>query len=213
MWFTMSLIVILSAVVALWLAESRRRERAIERDWELVLTPRGERQLNRFATQVHDSLAVTDMTYARAREAHDRGDSERARHLIDTGCELIGAYAPRMTNALTAMAALSRMAAAVAPVRPLRADRFRLSQIVQVAHLARLLHHLAATTADRFRLRVYMLQRGFGVAAKIALRWRTAPPNLFDEVGELHHDVGVLSDESLTTLKALLVSMDAERRV
>ena len=134
-WFTASLIVILGVVVALWLAESRRRERAIERDWELVLTPRGERQLNKFTAQVHDSLAVTDLTYARAREAHDRGDSEQARHLIDAGCELIGAYAPRMTNALAAMAALSRMAAAVTPVHPLRADRFQLSQLVQVAVL------------------------------------------------------------------------------
>jgi hypothetical protein len=199
-------------ILVLLFLGGRRQEVAIERDWELVLTQRGQRKLDAFTEDVKAELALSELTYDRAREARDRGDLEAARKLIDSGCELIAAYAPRMHSALAAMSALSRMAAAVAPVRPLRAERFHLSQLVQLAHVGRLLHHLAASTADRFRLRVHILQRGFGVVAKVALRWRTAPPELLDAVGALHHDVGVLSDESLVTLKALLVSMDAERR-
>jgi hypothetical protein len=199
-------------VVVLLVLGGRRQERAIERDWELVLTPRGQRKLDAFTMDVRAELALSELTYTRAQEAHDRGDLAAARQLIDSGCELIAAYAPRMHNALAAMGALSRMAEAVAPVRPLRAERFHLAQMVQLAQLGKVLHHLAASTADRFRLRVHILQRGFGVAARVALRWRKAPPAFLEHVAALHHDVGVLSDESLVTLKALLVSMDAERR-
>lgn len=212
--FVLALFVLaaVASLLALLFFSGRRREETIERDWQLVLTPRGQAQLNKFSETVRDELALSDLQYARAKEADARGDLVAARRMVDMGCELIAAFAPRMSNALSGMAALSRMAAAVAPVRPLRAERFQIGQLAQLANIGRLLHHLTVGSADRFRLRVHILRRGFGTVAAVAMRGPVSA-DMWAEVGALHHDVGVLSDESLVTLRALLVSMDAERRV
>jgi hypothetical protein len=212
-WFFVPVLATLALLVALLLIDGRRRERAIERDWELVLTPRGQRRLQRFADGVHDELALADLTCERAAEARDQGDLAAAYRLVDSGCELIAAFAPKMVHALAAWMVLSRMAAAVAPVQPLRPRDFRLAQLVQLAYLSRFLHHLLVSTAERFRLRVYVLQRGFRTVGALALRWRGAPVTPWDDLAAARHDVGTLSEESLESLRILLVSLDAERRI
>jgi len=211
-WFFVPVLITLAALVALLFVDGRRRERAVEREWELVLTPRGQRRLERFAANVHDELALAGLTYERAAEARSQGDHRAAYRLVDSGCELIAAFAPRMVHALAAWMVLSRMAAAVAPVRPLRPRDFRLAQIVQIAYLSRLVHHLLVTTAERFRLRVYLLQRGFRTVGALAVRWRGSPVTPWQDLADAHHDVNTLSEESLETLRILLVSLDAERR-
>jgi hypothetical protein len=212
-WFFAPLLATLVLLVVLLVIDGRRRERAIERDWELLLTPRGQRRLERFASSVHDELALADLTYERAAEARDQGDLFAAYRLVDSGCELIAAFAPKMVHALAAWMVLSRMAAAVAPVKPLRPRDFHLAQLVQIAYLSRFLHHLVVSTAERFRLRVYLLQRGFRVVGALALRWRGAPVTPWNELAAVRHDVNTLSQESLETLRVLLMSLDAERRM
>jgi hypothetical protein len=212
-WFFVPVLATLAALVVLLFVDGRRRERAVERDWELVLTPRGQRRLERFAAGVNDELALAELTYERAAEARDQGDLTAAYRLVDSGCELIAAFAPRMVHALAAWMALSRMAAAVAPVQPLRPRDFHLAQLVQLAYLNRFLHHLLVSTAERFRLRVYVLQRGFRTVGALALRWRGAPVTPWSDLAAAHHDVGTLSEESLESLRVLLVSLDAERRI
>lgn len=213
MWFFVPVIATLALLVVLLLVDGRRRERAIEREWELVLTPRGQRRLERFAAGVRDELELAGLTHERATEARDQGDPAAAYRLVDAGCELIAAFAPKMVHALAAWMALSRMAAAVAPVQPLRPRDFRLAQLVQLAYLSRFLHHLLVSTGERFRLRVYMLQRGFRTVGALALRWRHAPVTPWDDLADAHHDMGTLSEESLESLRILLVSLDAERRM
>jgi hypothetical protein len=212
-WFFVPVLATLALLVVLLLVDGRRRERAIERDWELVLTPRGQRRLERFAAGVHDELALADVTYERAARARDQGDLAAAFRLVDAGCELIAAFTPRMVHALAAWMVLSRMAAAVAPVRPLRPRDFRLAQLVQLAYLSRFLHHLVVSTAERFRLRLYLLQRGFRTVGALARRWRGAPVTPWSDLAAAHHDVGTLAEESLESLRVLLVSLDAERRL
>lgn len=212
MWFFIPVLATLALLLVLLFVDGRRRERAIEREWELVLTPRGQRRLERFAAGVHDELALAELTYERAEEAREQGDLTAAYRLVDSGCELISAFAPKMVHALAAWMVLSRMAAAVAPVHPLRPRDFKLAQLVQLAYLSRFLHHLVVSTAERFRLRVYMLQRGFRTVGALALRWRGAPVTHWSELAAAHHDMGILSEESLESLRILLVSLDAERR-
>jgi hypothetical protein len=213
-WFWLLLAGTVVAVGLLLVIDGLRRERRIARDWELVLTPRGQRALDRLESDVRAELELAEMTHQRAAEARERGDIKEAMRLVDAGCDLIGAYAPRMIKALAAMMVLSRMAAAVAPVRPLRPRDFRLAQLVQLAYVGRFVHHLLVTTAERFRLRAYLLQRGFKTVGSLALRWRSSVPDPgFDGLGDVTHDVGALSDESLVTFRVLLVSLAAERRV
>lgn len=197
---------------AILFIDGRRRERTLSREWELILTPRGEHAFRKLEEDVQVELELATLTYNEAEEARLRGDTEMAKRLVDEGCQLIEEFAPRMVRALAAMAVLSRMAAAVAPVRPLRPRDFRLAQLVHLAQISRFFHYLLVTTAERFRLRVYVLQRGFRTVAALALRWRGAPHRPWDDVDAANHDVGTLSSESLLTFRTLLVSLAAERR-
>jgi hypothetical protein len=213
MWFWLILgawCVIGAAILAI---DGRRRERVLSRDWELILTPRGEHAFRKLEDDVRAELELAELTYTEAEEARQRGDLDGALRLVDEGCQLIEEYAPRMVRALAAMAVLSRMAAAVAPVRPLRPRDFRLAQLVHLAQVSRFFHYLLVSTAERFRLRVYVLQRGFRTVAALALRWRETPAvPRWDGVDAANHDVGTLSNESLLTFRTLLVSLGAERR-
>ena len=210
MWFffTFGLAFLLLGLVLF--LDGLRRERALARDWQLILTPRGEESYRSLKDQVQAELELADLTYQQATQARERGDIEQAMRLMDSGCELIEAFAPRMVRALAAMSVLSRMASAIAPVRPLRPADFRLSQLVHLAYVSKFLHHLLVSTAERFRLRVYLLQRGFRTIGGLAFRWRREP--VFEGLHDVKHDVVTLSDESLLTFRTLLVSLAAERR-
>ena len=198
--------------IAILVIDGRRRERVLAREWELILTPRGEHAFRKFEDDIQAQLGLASITYNEAEEARSRGDLDVAKRLVDEGCQLIEEFAPRMVRALAAMAVLSRMAAAVAPERPLRPRDFRLAQLVHLAQISRFFHYLLVTTAERFRLRVYVLQRGFRTVAALALRWRETSPRSWDGVDAANHDVGTLSNESLLTFRTLLVSLAAERR-
>jgi hypothetical protein len=212
MWFWIILGAWCLIGAAILVIDGRRRERTLSREWELILTPRGEHAFRKLEEDVQAELELATITYHEAEEARLRGDTELAKRMVDEGCQLIEEFAPRMVRALAAMAVLSRMAAAVAPVRPLRPRDFRLAQLVHLAQVSRFFHYLLVTTAERFRLRVYVLQRGFRTVAALALRWRETSHHRWDGVDAANHDVGTLSNESLLTFRTLLVSLAAERR-
>src|SRR5712691_9815238 len=120
-------------VPLLLVLDGRRRERAVERDWEIVLTPKGQVELERARTRVSAQLELVDLTYAQARVAKDLGSDEEALRLLDVGCDLIERYCPTMLRAIAAMSVLSRMVAAMAPPRPLRPASFELRELAQLA--------------------------------------------------------------------------------
>jgi hypothetical protein len=216
MWFWLTCGGAIVSGIALLLLDGRRRERAIARDWQLVLTPKGQRELDRLQDNVKAKLTLADYVYERAFEAQRRGDYGDAIELVDLGCQVIEYYTPTMIRALGAMAVLSRMAAAIAPVRPLRPKDFRLAQIVHLAQLNRFFHYLLVTTAERFRFRVYILQRGFRTLGALVFRssqhGRPGQTPDWPQLEAANHDVVTLSEESIETFRALLVSLAAERR-
>ncbi len=216
MWFWLMCGGAVASGLVLLFLDGRRRERAIARDWQLVLTPRGQQELDRLQENVKAKLTLADYVYDRAFEARRRGDYGDAVELVDLGCEVIEYYTPTMVRALGAMAVLSRMAAAIAPVQPLRPRDFRLAQLVQLAHLNRFVHHLLVTTAERFRFRVYILQRGFRTLSALVFKSsQHARPGQAPDWPQLEaarSDVTTLSHESIETFRALLVSLAAERR-
>lgn len=190
--------------------DGQRREHALARDWELILTPRGAESYRLLGEQVRAQLELTELTCAAAGQEGQGGDVAKARRLGGAACELIEGFAMRMMRALAAIAVLSRMATAVAPVRPLRPRDFRLPQLVQLARVSRFLHHVLVTTAERFRLRVFLLQRGFRTVGALAFRRRQS--SAFEDLDDLRHDVATLSDESLLAYRTLLISLEAEER-
>jgi hypothetical protein len=216
MWWVI-VIALVTLLPVVYLA-GRRSERATMKDWELVLTPRGQRALQTMSQETRAELALVDLTYEQAKGAAAEGDEEQSLRLLDLGCRLIEGYCPTMLRSLAAMSVLSRMVSAMAPVRPLRPSGFKLRQLGNLAYMNAFFHHFLVTTGERFRLRLYILGRGFMAVMRVVTR-ATAGAKEMPEVSlewktleAARKDVRTLSEESLEAFRVLLVSMEAERK-
>ena len=197
----------------------RRDERRVRKDWELVLTPKGRRIYSSMESQLKADLELMNATYDEAASFRELGSIDDAKDLLDAGFRIIEHFAPNLLKLLAAMATFSRMVSAMAPVAPLRPRSFQVGGIRGLAYLNQVLHHFLVTTAERFRLRVYILGRCVGLAVKYMVRstrkisehGRDADRE-WDQIAAIREDFGALTAESLESLKVLLVSMASERK-
>jgi hypothetical protein len=217
MWWFIGLTILGGAVILFLFG--LRNERAVERDWELLLTPRGEKLYHNIRSRVSSEMALADMTYAEAFAVRELGSVDEAKHLLDVGFRVIEQFSPNMLKLLAAMATFSRMVSAMAPVTPLRPRDFRLPQIVSLAYLNSLLHQFLVSTSERYRLRLYILGRSFALGTKFLFdstrRIVAGEPEAEREwvqIQTIRHDFQALTTESLDSLKVLLTSLAAERR-
>jgi hypothetical protein len=81
------------------------------------------------------------------------------------------------------------------------------------------LHQFLVSTGERFRLRVYILGQGFGLAARYPgevdrahRREPTPDEQEWEQVARIQDDLHTLSAESLRSFRALLTSLTAERK-
>jgi hypothetical protein len=197
----------------------RRNERAVSRDWKLLLTPKGQRLYHTIEGRVQTDLALADLTYNEAFATRELGSMEEAAQLLDVGYRVIEQFAPSMLKLLAAMATFSRMVAAMAPVKPLRPRDFRIAQLASLAYLNQVLHQFLVSTSERFRLRVYILGRSFGLATRFLLqsterivRRQPEADKEWEQIQEIRKDFQTLTDESLVSLRVLLTSLSEERR-
>ena len=197
----------------------RRDERRVRKDWELVLTPKGERVYTSMESQLQTDLELMNVTYEEAASLRELGSMEDAKDLLDAGFRVIEHFAPSLLKLLAAMATFSRMVSAMAPVAPLRPRDFRVGGLKGLAYLNQVLHHFVVTTAERFRLRVYILGRCVGLAVRYMVgstrRIVENAPDAdrdWEQIAAIREDLGTLTNESLQSLKALLVSMAKDRK-
>ena len=197
----------------------RRDERRVRKDWELVLTPKGQRIYTSMESQLKTDLELMNATYDEAASFRELGSMDDAKDLLDAGFRIIEHFAPNLLKLLAAMATFSRMVTAMAPVAPLRPRRFQVGGIRGLAYLNQVLHHFLVTTSERFRLRLYILGRCVGLAVRYMVRsterisenGRDADRE-WDQIAAIRDDFGALTAESLESLKTLLVSMASERK-
>ena len=197
----------------------RRDERKVHRDWELLLTDKGRELYQTIENRVSADMQLANITYDEAFSVRELGSVEEAKHLLDVGYKVIEKFAPSMLKLLAAMSTFSRMVSAMAPIKPLRPQGFRLAQIASLAYLNQFLHNFVVTTAERYRLRVYILGRSFGLATRFLLastkRIVEGQPNAekdWEQIQFVREDFQTLTDESLQSLKVLLTSLAAEGR-
>jgi hypothetical protein len=197
----------------------RRNERAVRRDWELLLTPRGEKVYRTIEGRVTSEIALANLTYDEAFAVRALGSVDEAKQLLDVGYRVIERFAPSMLQLLSTMARFSRMVSAMAPVAPLRPRDFKLAEIASLAYLNGLLHQFLVSTAERYRLRVYILGRSFGLATRFLLRsterivkGEPEEEREWKQVDSIRQDFQTLTQESLDSLRVLLTSLAAERR-
>lgn len=218
---SLSVVIALSVVpclMLLWFL-GRRNERKVHRDWELLLTPKGEKLYRSIETRVSSEMQLANLTYDEAFTVRELGSVDEAKHLLDVGYRVIEKFSPNMLKLLGAMSTFSRMVSAMAPVRPLRPQHFRLGQIASLAYLNQLFHNFVVTTTERFRLKVYILGRSFGLATRFLLgstqRIVTGQPDSekeWQQIQFIREDFQTLTDESLESLRVLLTSLAAEGR-
>jgi DNA-binding MarR family transcriptional regulator len=197
----------------------RRNERAVRRDWELLLTPKGEKLYRSIESRVSSEMALANITYDEAFTVRALGSMDEAKHLLDVGYKVIENFSPNMLRLLGAMGTFSRMVSAMAPVQPLNPQGFRVAQIASLAYLNQLFHNFLVTTAERYRLRVYILGRSFGLATRFLLsstkRIAGGEPNAereWEQIELIREDFQTLTEESLESLRVLLTSLAAEGR-
>jgi hypothetical protein len=119
------------------------------------------------------------------------------------------------------MATFSRMVSAIAPVKPLRPKNFRLVQVSSLAYLHGMLHQFVVSASERYRLKMYILGRSFGLATRFLLKsiqtlGMTASEvdakREWDQIEAIRSDFQTLTDESLDSLRVLLTAMAREDR-
>src|SRR6266581_853161 len=180
---------VLSCFVVLFLL-GRRDERAIRRDWELLLTPKGESLYRNIEGRVNNELALVDLTYDEAFAVRELGSVDEAKKLLDVGYRVIEKFSPN-----------------------------KLTQIVSLAYLNGLVHQFLVSTAERYRLKLYILGQSFGLATRFLLdstqkiaRGATDADREWEQIQAIRDDFQSLTDESLESLRVLLTSLAAERR-
>jgi len=197
----------------------RRNEHAVRQDWELLLTPRGEKVYHSIEGRVRSDMALANLTYDEAFSVRALGSVDEAKHLLDVGYKVIERFSPSVLQLLTTMARFSRMVSAMAPVAPLQPKDFRLTEIASLAYLNGILHQFLVSTAERYRLRVYILGQSFGLATRALLRStrrivRDEPEaeQEWDQIESVREDFETLTRDSLDSLRVLLTSLSAERK-
>jgi hypothetical protein len=209
---------IASCLVVLFLI-GRRNERLIRRDWELLLTPRGEKVYGAIEGKVRAEIGMADLSFEHALVYRELGTTEEAIRLLDVGYRVIEKFAPDMLRLLAMMATFSRMVSAIAPVRPLRPKDFRLVQVSSLAYLHGMLHQFLVSASERYRLKMYILGRSFGLATRFLLKsiqnlgaGASEAAREWDQIEAIRSDFQTLTDESLDSLRVLLTAMAREDR-
>jgi hypothetical protein len=215
--FMVGLALVSSAVLLYFLGT--RNERRVHRDWDLLLSPKGERLYRSIEGRVHNEMALATIAYEEAFSVRELGSLEESKQLLDVGYKVIEKFSPNMMKLLGAMTNFSRMVSAMAPVTPLRPRDFKLSQISSLAYLNGVLHQFLVSTSERFRLKMYILGQSFQVGTRFLLqsterivRNETPAEREWEQVRAIRDDFQTLTDESLEGLKQLLTSLAAERK-
>jgi hypothetical protein len=212
-WQAFSAVVVLVVLYAL----ARRREARIIAGWRFLLSTRSQQVLSSVRGQLESELTLAELTFEHASTARRRGAGDDATRILEVVRDVVEKFAPGILKLLSAMAAFSRMVSAMAPVRPLRPRAFRIGQIAGLAYLDPLLRHLLVTSAERFRLHVYVIGRSIGVATRFLLEatrriaGREPEGDRSWKQGEdALADLRTLTDETLESLRALLQSLDRQ---
>jgi hypothetical protein len=211
--FLLTAFAVLSSLLVLYL-HGRLNERSAWRDWTTLLEGRSEAIYKTARDRIDDRLTLVDCAYDQAAEAQKTGSVDDAIEFLGVGYDMVEAVAPDLRRLLAGMGVLSRMASAIAPVPALRPSDFRTSNVSNLAQVGSILHVFLVSSKERFRLRIFVLSRGFSVVTRWLFLWtqrirasKSLEPGPWEEVHALQHDFRKLSDESLESLRVLLLAV------
>jgi hypothetical protein len=207
----------LLALVVTWVL-GRYNSRAVERDWEMMLTAKGRGAIEALELQVLCDGAAVESARIGALGARDRADYGQATRLAGLAYRAVEEATPDRLKRLRAMGVCIRMATAILPVPALRPRNFRLAQLSSLAGLASFGHHLLVSTGERFLLRLYVVGLGYRIITR-ALGGSTT--GLSHDVGDAWawdifdratSDWASLEREHVESFRVFVLSLTAEKR-
>jgi len=212
-----ALIAVATGGGVLFLALSGRINERRWRDWETLLNANDQALCARMRNQLDGSLAIADYVYERAEEQRAVGSADEAIRLLDLGYVMIERAAPDLRRLLAGMAVYSRMVSAMVPMPPLRPRDFKVTQVASLAALNQMLHRVLVSTAERFRLRLYIIGQGVGVILRFLAgstrrirETRSTEDRDWNDVAALRSDFRTLTDASFESFRACLASLAAQ---
>jgi hypothetical protein len=147
-WFWLLLPVI---ALCLHVALVRYRLRDAVGDWSALLLGSGRQRVKDLKDELELSALMAGDTFEAARRARSRAEHAEAARLLALAFDVVDDVLPDRLARLRAMSKLSRMVMAVVPLDPLVPRDFTLPHLVRLATLGHLVHHLLASTEERFR--------------------------------------------------------------
>jgi hypothetical protein len=148
MWIWVWLLPVLG--VALHLGLVRYKLKDVQGDWSALLSGRASRK----ARELEEDLGLTSLmaedTFAAAQAARQEQGAEAIR-LLALACNVIQEAIPDRVARLKAMSRFARMVSAIVPLGPLLPREVRLRSVSRLAAVGRIVHHLLASTQERFR--------------------------------------------------------------
>jgi hypothetical protein len=190
-------------------------QKEILRDWDRVLSPWGLDAYREMEQRIEGEAKMAEYAFRRAFSARAVGSSDEAVRLLDVALQVVERTSPDRVALLREMVVVSRMAAAISAVGPLQANAFRLPRLSTLAVFAALAHQMLFSASDRFRLRAFVLRRGFGMVSQRLLRSReriesgaSGDPE-WERIEAARADLQTLSTQSLHTFHTLLASLSA----
>ncbi len=201
--------------LALWARISDKRWE----DWETLLNSNDHGLYAKMRSQLDGELAMADYAYDKADEHRLVGSVDEAIRLVELGYAMIERAAPDLRRLLNGMTMFSRMVSAMVPVAPLRPRDFKVTQLASLAALNQVLHRFLVTSAERFRLRLYVLGQGLGVVLRFLAGstrrirdTRSTADRDWNDVNALRSDFRTITDESLESFRVCLASLAAQSR-
>jgi hypothetical protein len=150
--------------ILLLLALSAQDQKAQAAAWDHLLAPGAARAFRDLEARFARERDAAMIAYARADASRARGDVDEAIRLLGVGWEYLEDLGRERSELLRDMALYSRLVSAIVPLPPLRPQQFRLGELRGLAGVGAVGHYLLVAAVERFRLRLFILRRGFRVA-------------------------------------------------
>ncbi len=185
----------LALLAALSLADQNRGE-----GWERLRLLAASNALRELQSQYALERTAAEAANARADASRARGDAAEAVRLMDVGYRYLSELAQDRRAYLGEMALYCRLVSAIVPLPPLRPRQFQLAELRRLAGLGGVLHYVLVAAVERFRLRLWLLRRGFALVVR-ALLPRSG------RVATALSDFYTLEDETLRSAEALVEAL------
>jgi hypothetical protein len=153
-------------------------------------------------------VQLVQVTLAGVEHAHHAGDRGEAGELLRLSLARLEEFVRDVSRRLAEWAASARALAALQPLPPLGLRDVRLGRLRVLVVVWGLLHLVAVTSAERFRLRVGVLRRALTTLLEFwrAVRLPATARTTWRAPSHVSHDVQALAEAAGDTYEALVVS-------